>query len=1138
MTSCPSDAQLVMLLEERLGVDELSEVVLHLESCEDCQGMLEHLTDDHLTNGRSAAPSRLAGLEGLLAPGSRLAFDDPEASRLHAADSSGLGRGARRRDGGGRLPSVAGYEIEARLGSGGMGVVYRARHRRLNRPVALKMIRAGGQARPEHLARFRIEAEAVASLHHPNIVQIYDVGEVDGLPYFALELLEGGSLEARVAGTPQPERPAAALLATLAGAIHAAHGAGIIHRDLKSSNILFTADGIPKVTDFGLAKRLDEDDNQTTTGQVLGSPSFMAPEQARGLARAVGPAADVYALGAILYEMLTGRPPFKGTTPMETVIDVIHKEPIPPSRLRPRLSRDLETICLKCLAKEPHRRYAGAGALGDDLARYLAGGAIRGRRTSAAERGLKWARRQPAAAALAALGGMAVVGLAVAGYRYDDHLRAEGRRVASLRAEAAATIARGRDAHAQGRPRDGRDPLIRLLATLKAEPALGDLGTQADGLLRRIDRGLADERARLADEGRREAFLRLRDEALFHDTQFTGLELPGNVEATRAAARQALALFPGPTPASLTDRGREEVAEGCYELLLVLAEAEAQPMPGEDPATQAGRALALLDRASSLRPPSKAYHLRRAACLEKAGDAGGAGSERRAADRLRPGDAFDHLLSGQACYKRREWSAARLHFEQALRLRPDQFWARALLAVCDLHARRPAEARAGLTACIERRPNFTWLYLVRGYAYGEDAHLNQRKARQSGAPAAQLEAEAASEFDAAEADYQAALKLKPGEDDLYVLRVNRGTMRIQRRRLDEAEADLRSAIRLRPRQFVAYVALAQALRQAGRADEAAGALTTAIAMRPDLPSLYRDRAQLETARESPGPAERAAALRDLDEAIRLAPPGSPEAAADQARRAELLALGGRFEAALAACDAALAVVPDDPAAHRVRVRALLELKRHDEVIAACDGYLARGKPSAEIFAIRGLARAGREDYAGAIQDYTQALALQPARAAFRAHRGWAYLVSDAPKLAIGDFDEAIRLDSGDPDAYNGRGFARAMLGQHGAAVADADEAIRRGGTSSRTLYNAARICARAADVAAAEAPRNGLALLQVADDYRDRAQGLLRRSLESLPGDRRPAFLRDVIRADPAFAALRRRPKFGQLAASLARPDP
>ncbi len=217
-------------------------------------------------------------------------------------------------------------------------MVYLARQTGLNRLVAVKMIRGGQQARPEHFARFRLEAEAVAQLRHPHIIQIYEIGSVDNLPFVSLELLQGGSLADRLDGTPQPGRQAAELMITLAGAIQDAHDAGIVHRDLKPSNVLFTAEGLPKITDFGLAKRMESDSRQTETGQIMGSPSYMAPEQARGHTRDVGPAADVYALGAILYELLTGRPPFKGETPIETVRQVVDDEVVLPSRLVPRIA--------------------------------------------------------------------------------------------------------------------------------------------------------------------------------------------------------------------------------------------------------------------------------------------------------------------------------------------------------------------------------------------------------------------------------------------------------------------------------------------------------------------------------------------------------------------------------------------------------------------------------------------------------------------------------------------------------------------------------------------------------------------------------------------------------------------------------
>ena len=293
------------------------------------------------------------------------------------------------------VPAIAGYEILGELGRGGMGVVYRARQVRLNRPCVLKMILAGAHAGAEAAARFLAEAEAVARLQHPNIVQIHHIGEADGLPFFELEYVDGGSLDRRLDGTPWPARRAAELIEPLARGVAEAHRQGIVHRDLKPGNVLLAADGTPKITDFGLAKSLAADSGLTRTDSIMGSPGYMAPEQAEGKTKQVGPLADVYALGAILYELLTGGPPFRGTTALETLEQVKNAEPVPPSRLVPGLPRDVETIALKCLQKEPEKRYDSAAALAEDLRRFLGGEPIVARPVPIWERGWRWCRRNP-----------------------------------------------------------------------------------------------------------------------------------------------------------------------------------------------------------------------------------------------------------------------------------------------------------------------------------------------------------------------------------------------------------------------------------------------------------------------------------------------------------------------------------------------------------------------------------------------------------------------------------------------------------------------------------------------------------------------------------------------------------------------
>jgi len=371
----PCLEQLKAFVFDRLADVDSDSVERHLATCGHCVALLETLPEDALAVlFRQAQRQALSEVSGAVAPSHTRRF-------------------------------VPGYTLLERLGEGGMGVVWKARQDGLNRLVAVKCLRSPGTASSEALARFRREAESVARLRHAHIVQIYEIGEHEGEPYLVLEYVGGGSLAQKLADGPLPPDLAAGLVETLARAMHHAHEQGIVHRDLKPSNILLDENGSPKISDFGLAKQFDQDGAHTQTGAILGTPSYMSPEQASagetpalwnaGVSPAIGPAADIYALGAILYETLTGRPPFRGSTLLDTLAQVREREPVPPRQFQPSVPRDLQTVCLKCLHKDPRRRYGSALELAEDLRRSRAGEPIRARPIGRLERFLKWVRRKP-----------------------------------------------------------------------------------------------------------------------------------------------------------------------------------------------------------------------------------------------------------------------------------------------------------------------------------------------------------------------------------------------------------------------------------------------------------------------------------------------------------------------------------------------------------------------------------------------------------------------------------------------------------------------------------------------------------------------------------------------------------------------
>lgn len=591
------------------------------------------------------------------------------------------------------------YEIGELLGRGAMADVFRARHRDLNRIVALKVFRDASCLTGRHSARIRTEAEATARLSHPNIVQIYDIGECDGVPFLALELAEQGTLAQRLQRLPFSPRSAAALVVELAEAIHHAHARQVLHRDLKPANVLFSSDGSVRISDFGLAKLQTDEDaagpDVTATGETLGTPRYMSPEQASGSGIRVGPAADIYALGTLLYECLAGRAPFVASSVPDTLRMIAYDDPLPPRRWQPGIPRDLETICLQCLRKEPERRYPTAGDLAADLRRFLQHEPIRARRTPPWERAWKWCRRRPLQAALVAwalLAGSGVLSAAIV----LPHI--EQRRLQALRQDVASLVARGQTALDRDEIALAETHFHAAWLKVQGEPSLADHSTSVAGWLGHA-RQLSSQslwRRRIPPRD----FDDKRDEALL----LSAVPPPWNSEpwvASRNAVESALQLTVPDDPRWSAERAQLLMLEA------VLTARTATP----------AAALELLDAARL--PESARRHLVRAALLREAGQSVAAVDEERAADSLPRTAAADTLWSAMEQARSGQFDAAAETCSQALRLEPANFAARQLQGVCLVRLQRFAEAEIALTACLAQRPHSAWCYYYRGLSESE-----------------------------------------------------------------------------------------------------------------------------------------------------------------------------------------------------------------------------------------------------------------------------------------------------------------------------------------------------------------------------------------------------------------------------------
>ncbi len=1002
-------------------------------------------------------------------------------------------------------PQVPGLEIVRELGRGGMGIVYQAWQQRLKRLVALKLVRSGSYADESERARFSTEVEAIARLQHPHIVQIYDVGEHAGQPYFTMEFVDGGSLAQKLRGDPRSPDQAAELVETLSQAMHYAHGRGIVHRDLKPANVLLRPDGTPKITDFGLAKLVvGGGTDQTETGVVMGTAAYMAPEQAGGKGKAATAATDVYALGVILYELLTGRTPFRGETTLDTLQQVLFQEPVAPRRLQPKLSRDLETICLKCLEKAPRRRYGSASELAEDLRRAREGVPIHARPVGAWERAAKWVRRRPALAAAifvpitiligSIVGSLIHLNIALNDARKDWKFEAERAQRLERRTEGQDFLLRAEAAAQAGDWQSATFQVAEALRRIEETEDPSGLHKRATDLQYQAEQQLADR-----------AHLR-QFEKYYHDAQSRwGLVFdrasPNDLKQIRTAARAALVEFgiqpeAGDAPvlsASYTPEEKTAIVAGCYELLLMLADVAALPQPepkGEAIPEQTGRAAQILQRAARLGPVTQAYYYRLAKYLQRLGDETGARNAASQAAATPPAGPLDCFLAGQEQYRSGQIGPAREGFERALLAQPNHFWARYFLALCHLRLHQNDAAVAGFTACLGQKRDFVWLYVLRALANTER-----------------------NELAAAEADFRTALALQPDRDARYGVHINRANLRLRQGRTEDAITDLNEAIPLKPNHYQAHLNLAHIDRQRKDWKAAEQQLKLAFEKSADpIAELFRTRAQIALDRE-----DFKAAQTDFRLAVEHETSNPANRANDHVELGRLLQRSQEHSKALKEFEAALHESPDHLAALRGLGESLVELKRYEEAVQALERHLKPEAAPVELCQLRGFARTMSRDYRGAVEDYTFVIRREPT-AALLARRGWLYLLTDAFRLARQDFEDALQLGPATGDMYAGRGFACAQLGQTEQAIKDARQALRLGPDEPALLVKVAGIYSQAlARLNGTSTGRERALFL----DCQQEALKLMYRALDQFTAEQQPRFWKETIYPDKALDPLR-----------------
>lgn len=1113
-----------------------------------------------------AASSPGAGTAGSDSPGATIQFSPSTMPQVDA--TIGFAPAASDRPAGGStgksVPFLRGYEILGELGRGGMGVVYKARQTKLSRLVAVKMVLAGGHAGPEQLARFQTEAMAVASLQHPNIVQIYEVGESDGLPYFTLEFVDGGPLDKVLGGKPQIPEFAARLMETLAHAMDYAHKHGVLHRDLKPANVLLTAGGDPKITDFGLAKKLEGDSSQTKSGALMGTPSYMAPEQARGELKELTVLADVHSLGAMLYEMLTGRPPFLGATPVETIMQVINQEPVPPSRLIPKLPRDIETICLKCLQKEPHKRYASGEALAEDLRRFRAGEPIQARPVSAPERLWRWCRRNPRMAGLSAAVLVLLVTASTALAISSGQMAREREMVNLARVEAKNRLERGKQEVARSNFGRAHDLLSTSLPLVDTSPHLVQVRDEIHLLRDQV--ALYREFKELLDNAR--YFGLFGPKSTLKESQNycqKVIELYDQIDQKTGKASCGMPPLNAPQ--------QQLLKEEFFEAFLVSAQVEWE-MVAQNPDLKVQQAAAKkgvewLDRAEKIDPSTWILHYRRSALLTKLGDAQRAAADAKKMTEMRPTSPLDRFWFGLALHmeadamKDKDSEGAKQRYQRAIqefsavvRSRPDHFWAYFDGAACQYSLGNFADAAIGFTMCIQVRPEVPWPYFNRGTILAQQNQfeaaiedmtytLQHNPDFADALDSRGLAYSGLNKTDLALADFEHALKIDPNLVSVYI---HRAEVYRKLNRQPEAFAEYERAIKIDPKKPLLYNARGAAYLALLDYAKAREDFATLVALQPteaqnyrthgvvslrlhDLPAAHADwdmLAKLMPASEEPKyysavtyKAQRKydEALQALGEAIQIKPADSklylsraqinhqlgnlPEALADQALvLTKIKDVRGEVLNDYGDLLRTMGNFSEAAAAYQQSIQMLP--KQTDAYVGLALVHILQGKPD-DAEPVFGQLMAANPD---SFRAYLR-------RAEFQRSRGkW--------DEALADCDRAAQLDPKSPLAALVRASIRAARGEFREGIADAEKVLQAASPDGQLHASAASVFSLASQTA----EKSGDS--ELARQYADRAASLLAETMEKGFLDLNfQAFNRFLV--DPALAPIRQHPKVLEL---------